>query len=150
MQLAIKEAETGIKQGHGGPFGAVVVKDGKVIGIGHNQVVSKFDPTRHGEINAIQAACKNLNTFDLSGADIYSTAEPCPMWLGACLWANINKIYFGCTIADNGAIGFRDKFFHKYLSISTENLKDRMIQIDHQECLKLFENYKNIDSKTPY
>lgn len=150
MKLAINEAELGIAQGHGGPFGAVVVKDGKVIGTGHNQVVRDMDPTWHGEIEAIQAACKNLNSLDLDGADIYTTGEPCPMCLGACLWANINKIYYGCSIADNDSIGFRDEVFYKYLSISKDKLKDRMIQIDHKECAALFKQYSKIEDKSLY
>ncbi len=150
MKLAINEAELGIAMGHGGPFGAVVVKDGKIIGSGHNQVVSALDPTWHGEIAAIQAACKNLNSFDLSGADIYTTAEPCPMCLGACLWANVNKIYYGCSIHDNDAIGFRDEVFYKYLSISDQKIKDRMIQIDRDACLELFQEYKAKADKTIY
>ncbi len=108
------------------------------------------DPTCHGEIDAIRNACKNLNTFDLSGADIYTTGEPCPMCLGAILWANINKIYYGCTIAENDMIGFRDEIFYKNLSISTEKMKDKIIQVDHKECLKLFEDYMKIKDKTMY
>lgn len=150
MKLAINEAELGIAMGHGGPFGAVIVKDGKVIGSGHNQVVGNLDPTWHGEIAAIQAACKNLNSFDLTDADIYIPAEPCPMCLGACLWANINKIYYGCSINDNDAISFRDEVFYKYLSISNKKLKERMVQIDREECLKLFKEYNESTNKTIY
>ena len=150
MKIAIKEAEKGIKLGHGGPFGAVIVKDGKVIGVGHNQVVVNNDPTCHGEISAIRDACKGISSFDLSGADIYTTGEPCPMCLGACLWANINNIYFGCAIAENDMIGFRDEIFYKNLSISTKKMKERLIQIDHDECLKLFEKYVKIKDKILY
>lgn len=150
MKMAIKEAERGIKLGHGGPFGAVVVKDGKVIGIGHNQVVANNDPTSHGEISAIRDACKCLSSFDLSGADIYTTGEPCPMCLCACFWANINKIYFGCTVAENDMIGFRDEIFYKNLSISTKKMKEKLIQIDHEECLKLFQRYMKIEDKIIY
>ena len=150
MKLAINEAELGIAQGHGGPFGAVVVKNGKVIGTGHNQVVRDLDPTWHGEIEAIQAACKNLNTFDLEDADLYTTAEPCPMCLSACLWANINKIYYGCSLSDNESIGFRDEVFYKYLSISKDRLQGRMIQIDREPCLKLFAKYNKIKDRVMY
>ena len=93
MKVAIKEAKEGIKQGHGGPFGAVIVKDGKIIGQGHNHVVVNNDPTCHGEVDAIRNACKNINSFDLKGADIYTTGEPCPMCLSAILWSNIEHIY---------------------------------------------------------
>ena len=150
MKLAIKEAEKGIKLGHGGPFGAVIVKDGKVIGVGHNQVVANSDPTCHGEISAIRDACKNISSFDLSGADIYTTGEPCPMCLVACLWANINNIYFGCTVAENEMIGFKDEVFYKKLSISTKKVKERLIQIDHDECFKLFQKYIKIKDKVLY
>ena len=150
MKLAIEEAREGIKLNHGGPFGAVVVKGGKVIGKGHNHVVVNNDPTCHGEIDAIRNACKDLNTFDLSGAEIYTTGEPCPMCLGAILWSNINKIYYGCSIEENDMIGFRDEIFYKNLSISTEKMKDKIVQIDHEECLELFKDYMKIENKTMY
>lgn len=150
MQAAIAEAEQGIALGHGGPFGAVIVKDGQIIGAGHNRVVANNDPTCHGEISAIRDACSHLSTFDLSGADIYTTGEPCPMCLGAILWANINKIYFGCTVAENEMIGFRDDIFYKHLSISTEKMSDRIVQLDHEQCLELFKKYMAIKNKTMY
>ena len=150
MKVAIEEAKNGILNGDGGPFGAVVVKDGNIIGRGHNQVLKNNDPTCHGEISAIRDACKNLNNFDLKGAEIYTTGEPCPMCLGAILWANIEKIYYGCSIKENDMIGFRDEVFYNNLSISTENMKDKLIQIDHDECLKLFEDYQNIKDKKLY
>ena len=150
MKMAVNEAKKGIKNGHGGPFGAVIVKDGVVIGIGHNKVVKSGDPTMHGEIDAIKNACKNIKTFDLKGAEIYTTGEPCPMCLGAILWANINKIYYGCTIKENEMIGFRDNIFYKKLDLSTEKMKGIIKQIDHDECLKLFEEYKNIKDKINY
>ncbi|MCH5153839.1 MAG: nucleoside deaminase [Clostridiales bacterium] len=150
MQMAIAEAEEGISSGHGGPFGAVIVRDGKVIGKGHNRVVANNDATCHGEMDAIRNACANISSFDLSGADIYTTGEPCPMCLSACLWANINKIYYGCSIAENAMIGFRDEIFYNHLSISTKNMQDKIIQIDHDECLKLFKKYMEIKNKVNY
>lgn len=150
MKLAIEEAEKGITQGHGGPFGAVIVKGDTIVGVGHNQVVANNDPTCHGEMDAIRNACKNINNFDLSGCDIYTTGEPCPMCLSALLWANINNIYYACTIKDNDEIGFRDDIFYKKLDISTERMKDHLINIDRKEGLKLFEKYKNIKDKTMY
>lgn len=150
MKMAIKEAEEGIKNGHGGPFGAVIVKDGKVVGEGHNHVVANNDPTCHGEIDAIRNACANLSSFDLAGAEIYTTGEPCPMCLGAILWANIEHIYYGCSIQENDMIGFRDEIFYKNLSISTKKMKDKITQIDHEECLKLFNKYMKIKNKTMY
>lgn len=150
MKVAIDEARKGILAGDGGPFGSVIVKDGVIIGKGHNHVVSRNDPTCHGEIDAIRNACKNINSFDLSGADIYTTGEPCPMCLGAILWANINKIYYGCSIKENDSIGFRDEIFYKNLSISTKKMKDRIIQIDHEECKELFKEYAELNDKTSY
>ena len=124
MKLAIKEAREGILNGDGGPFGAIIVKEGKIIGKGHNKVVRNNDPTCHGEVDAIRNACKELNTFDLKGADIYTTGEPCPMCLGAILWSNINNIYYGCSIQENEMIGFRDDIFYQKLNISTNNMKN--------------------------
>ncbi len=150
MKLAIKEAEEGIKKGHGGPFGAVVVKNGEVIGKGHNQVVVNNDPTCHAEVDAIRQACANIKSFNLKGCDIYTTGEPCPMCLSAVLWANIEHIYYGCTISENEMIGFRDEDFYEYLSISTNEMKNRISQIDHEECLKLFKKYMKIKDKVNY
>lgn len=148
MLEAIIEARKGIYNKDGGPFGSVIVKDGVVVGRGHNIVVGSNDPTAHGEVSAIRNACKNLNTFDLSGCEIYTTGEPCQMCLTACLWANIDKVYYGCTIADNGMIGFRDEKFDNIFG-GREKLDGYLIQIDHEACLKLFEEYKKLD-KTLY
>ena len=143
MQMAIDEALCGIKHKHGGPFGCVIVKDGKVIAKGHNHVLKNNDPTCHGEVDAIRKAGKKLNTFDLGGCDLYTTGEPCPMCLCACLWANIEKVYYGCTIKDNEKIGFRDDKFDKLLG-ERKNIKDYLVCIDRDECLKLFEEYSNM------
>lgn len=104
MEEAIKEAENGIGVGDGGPFGCVIVKDNKIVGRGHNLVVSHNDPTAHGEIIAIRNACENLGTFSLSGCQLYTTAEHCPMCLAALLWARIDKVYYGCRVADTAEI----------------------------------------------
>ena len=101
MNLAIAEARTGIHLGHGGPFGAVVVRDGTVIGSGHNMVLVAHDSTCHGEIAAIRNAEQHLGTHDLSGCELYTTGEPCPMCLAAIMWANIGRVYYGATIHDN-------------------------------------------------
>lgn len=147
MKMAIEEAEFGVKNGEGGPFGCVITKDGKVVGRGHNQVVLRRDPTCHGEIAAIRDACQNLETFDLSGCELYTTGEPCPMCFGAILWANIQKVYYGCNIEDTEEIGFRDKRFYE----NTESLKTAMFsEMDRGDCLKLYEKYKKIEKKTDY
>jgi guanine deaminase len=94
MKIAVEEAQNGIRAGHGGPFGCVIVKNNAIVGRGHNQVVLLNDPTCHGEMMAIHDACRSLGTFDLSGCDLYTTAEPCPMCLGAIYWAHLDKIYY--------------------------------------------------------
>ena len=143
MRQAIAEAREGINAGHGGPFGTVIVKDGKIVGRGHNCVILLNDPTCHGEVAAIRDAGKNLGTFDLSGCELYTTGEPCHMCLCACMWANISKIYYGCTIDDNSIIGFRDGKFDEIFG-GRDKLGDYMLEIGRDECLKLFEEYKNM------
>ena len=133
MKLALKEAYTGISKGHGGPFGAVIVKDGKVIAKGHNHVVVNNDPTCHGEIDTIRKACKKLKTFDLTGCELYTTSEPCPMCKGAIQWANISKVYYGCTVLDAEELGFRDDTFSNFEIPMEEVMKD--------ECKQLFKDY---------
>ncbi len=148
MQLAIDEAWDGISHRHGGPFGSVVVKDGEVVGRGHNVVVRDTDSTAHGEISAIRDAERRLGTFDLSGCELYTTGEPCPMCLAACLWANIDRIYYGCTIADNAAIGFRDARFDRMFGGRTA-FQDYLVQLDRDACRKLFEEFLTLD-RTDY
>ena len=147
MQLAIDEARNGIYNGHGGPFGAVIVKDGKIIAKGHNHVLITPDSTCHGEIDAIRKADKKLKTFDLSGCEIYTTGKTCPMCLFACLWANISHIYYGCTIDDNEKIGFRDGAFTRILNTDSQPLQNLFTQIDRDACLKLFEEYNSLNGK---
>lgn len=144
MQMAIDEARKGIRAGHGGPFGSVIVKDGLVIGKGHNKVVKKQNPTCHGEIEAIKVACTRLHSFDLSGCEIYTTGEPCHMCLCACMWANISKIYYGCTIADNDSIGFRDDKFNDLFG-GRDKLGGLLSQIDRPACRELFEEYLKLE-----
>lgn len=147
MFLAIDEAMKGIKKGHGGPFGTVIVKDGEIIARGHNKVLLKNDATCHGEMEAIRSASKKLNSFDLSGCELYTTGEPCPMCLGAILWSNISRVYYGCNILDTEDIGFRDKKFYEM----DETEKGKFIhELDREECLKLFQEYKKISDKKNY
>lgn len=143
MKLAIDEARKGINAGHGGPFGCVIVRDNAVIGRGHNEVVKQNDPTCHGEIMAIRDACRAMGTFDLSGCELYTTAAPCPMCAGAILWANIEKVYYGCTVSDTDAIGFRDKVFY-------DKPRDNAAELDRNECLEVFREYRDITDKTSY
>lgn len=142
MSEAIDEARKGITQKHGGPFGAVIVRDGKIIGRGHNCVLVNHDPTCHGEMMAIRDACKQIQSHDLSGAEIYTTAAPCPMCKGAILWANIDKVYYGCNTEDTDSIGFRDDVFYENWNKDTShNFGEEM---DRESCLELFETYKNM------
>lgn len=148
MKIAIEEAYDGINAGDGGPFGAVIVKDGKIIGRGHNRVVKNGDPTCHGEMEAIRDACKKMGTFDLSGSTIYTTGEPCPMCLGAILWANIEKVYYGCNVIDTERIGFRDE---KFYELSKPGNKARLqTELDRDECLKLYDEYLKKTNRTAY
>ena len=149
MNLAIAEAKVGIANGHGGPFGAVVIKDGKMIASGHNCVLKENDSTCHGEIVAIRKAEAALGTYDLSGCVLYTTAEPCPMCLPAILWANIGKVYYGCSVEDTEIIGFRDTKFEKLLGERTEALGAFLEQRDREACLRLFEEYNQMN-KTIY
>lgn len=133
MQEAIKEAYKGIFDKEGGPFGSVIVKDNKIVGRGHNQVLKNNDCTCHGEIQAIRDASKNLNTFDLSGCELYTTAAPCPMCTGAIQWANIDTVYYGCTLEDSDSIGFRDVEFQQNKLVYKE--------LNREQCLSLFKDY---------
>ena len=148
MREAINEAKKGIHRGEGGPFGSVVVKDGRIVGRGHNMVVANNDPTAHGEISAIRDACNNLNTFSLEGCELYTTAEPCPMCLAAILWSRIDKVYYGCNVMDTAEIGFDDSKF--YNALKGDNDLCSLSELDRDECLKLFKEYMAIDNKTHY
>ena len=143
MRIAIREAKHGIHHGHGGPFGAVIIKNNKLIAKGHNQVLIDNDSTHHGEIDVIRKAEHKLKTHDLSGCILYTTGEPCPMCLSAALWANIDKIYYGCSLKDNESIGFRDEKFDQMLGGRAKLPKKYLRQKDRKLCLKLFKEYKN-------
>jgi len=145
MQIAIEEAREGIYNGHGGPFGSVIVKDGVIVGQGHNMVLVNNDSTCHGEVSAIRHAEQNLNTYDLTGCVLYTTGEPCPMCLAACMWANIQQVYYGCTIEDNAIIGFRDEAFDQMFG-GREAFAEYLVPIDREACLKLFEEYSSLDA----
>lgn len=145
MQLAIKEAKTGIENQHGGPFGAVIVKNGQVVASGHNHVLANNDSTCHGEVDAIRKAERKLKTYDLSGCELYTTGEPCPMCLAAIMWANIDKVYYGCTIKDNEVIGFRDDKFDKMMGGRAGLPEGFMEEKDRDLCLELFEQYNKME-----
>lgn len=145
MELAIAEAREGISNGDGGPFGAVVVKDGVVVASGHNRVLRNNDSTCHGEIDAIRKAEQKLGTYNLSGCEIYTTGEPCPMCLFAIMWANISKVYYGCNLEDNARIGFRDRKFDKMMSDRAELPEGFLEERDREDCLAVFDEYKNME-----
>ena len=142
MQIAKENADTGILKNEGGPFGAVSVdENNNIISNGNNQVLNQKDPTAHAEIVAIREACKKLNTYDLSNCILYTSCEPCPMCLSAIIWANIKKVYYGCTKHDADKIGFRDDIIYQYLKGEKTDLID-LQEMDREECLKTFEEYQ--------
>lgn len=142
MKKAKENAENGIKNKEGGPFGAVITdQNGNIISNGNNKVICSKDPTAHAEIVAIREACKKLNTYDLSNCILYTSCEPCPMCLSAIIWANIKEIYYACTKEDAGNIGFRDDAIYDFIKGKDNNLLE-LRQIDREECIKTFEEYR--------
>ncbi len=141
FKTAIEEARNGIKNKEGGPFGAVIVKDGQIVGVGHNKVLINNDPTAHAEVTAIRDACQKLNTNDLTGCVLYTTTEPCPMCLSATVWANIKDIYYGTDRKDAAKIGFRDDAIYQYLEGTNKELINKK-QIKNKECNDLLDDYK--------
>lgn len=141
MEIANENAKKGIEKKQGGPFGAVIVdKEGNIISNGNNKVLLNNDPTAHAEIVAIRNACEKLGTYDLNGCVLYTSCEPCPMCLSAAIWANIKKIYYGCTKEDANSIGFRDDIIYEFLKGENKSLVD-LENIDRDECIKVFEKY---------
>ncbi len=140
MQLALDEAKKGMQSGKGGPFGAVVVKDGTVISTASNEVLLTNDPTAHAEIVAIRRACQTLHSFDLTGCTIYATGEPCPMCLSAIVWANIKTVYFALAANEAEKIGFRDSMIYRHLRQEETIL--HLEQMDAEEVMGLYEAYE--------
>jgi tRNA(Arg) A34 adenosine deaminase TadA len=138
MSAAIRLAIDGVAAGHGGPFGCVIVKDDQIIGRGWNQVLSKIDPTAHAEIVAIRDACQTIGSFHLSGCDLYTTCEPCPMCLSAVYWARLDRYYFGCTAQDAAAIEFADAFIHHELGLEPGKRTIPAIPLMRTEALAAF------------
>ena len=142
MNQAKQNADKGIEQKEGGPFGAVITdKNGNIISNGNNQVIKQKDPTSHAEMVAIRNACKKLDKYDLSDFILYTSCEPCPMCLSAIIWANITEVYYGCTKEDAGHIGFRDDVIYDYLKGKNKDLIN-LKQIDREECIKTFDEYQ--------
>lgn len=149
MREAIAASKESVERG-GGPFGAVIVRDGKIIARASNSVTLLNDPTAHAEVSAIRAACSSLGVFDLSGAEIYTSCEPCPMCLGAIYWAGIDKIYYGNTKQDAAAIGFDDSFIYDEIALPPLRRKVPAVELLHDEALEGFRMWDAKEDKTEY
>ena len=147
MKLGIDKARETMNKNYGGPFGAVIVKNNEVIAIASNTVLKDNDPTAHAEINAIREACKKLNTYDLSNCTLYATGYPCPMCLSAIIWANIKEVYYGTELKDAETLGFRDDHIYNFIRNNNIGKILNLSRLDREECLKLFEEYKNNNKK---
>ena len=140
-------AQNGIRNNEGGPFGAVVVKNGEIIGRGNNRVTSTNDPSAHAEVVAIRDACNTLGSFQLEGCDIYTSCEPCPMCLGAIYWARPDKVYFGCTKKDAAEIDFDDDFIYRELELPLDKRKIEFTQIMEEDAKGVFQEWANKNDK---
>ena len=154
MKIAKELSEENLKTNVGGPFGTCIVKDGKIIGRGSNHVLINNDPTAHAEIMAIREACKNINSYDLSDCELYTSCFPCPMCLSAIIWANIKKVYYGNTKEDAAEIGFRDDYIYDYIkNISNSNNKNNTLSlegIDREETIRVFKEFSKKNDKIIY
>lgn len=150
MRMAIRLSEKNVAEAKGGPFGAVIVKNGKLIAKSANKVTLTNDPTAHAEVSAIRLACKKLQTFDLSGCVIYTSCEPCPMCLGAIYWARLDTIYYANTKTDAAAIGFDDQFIYEELELKMEQRKLPIIQLMRNEALPAFKQWELSPMKIEY
>lgn len=151
MQKAIEESKANMENNYqeGGPFGAVIVKDGEIISAAHNTVVSSKDATAHAEVNAIRMASQKLNTHDLAGCTLYTSAEPCPMCLSAIIWANIKEVYYANTKKDADDIGFRDDVIYEYLKGNNKTIIN-LHRMESEEALDVFKKFKELNNKIIY
>ena len=150
MRRAIALALDNVRSGQGGPFAAIVVKEGRIIAEGANRVTAANDPTAHAEIVAIREACRALGSFRLSGCELYTTCEPCPMCLGAIYWARPARVYFGATAADAAAAGFDDAVIYNELKVPPGNRRIPMGQLLREDSLAIFSAWKQQEGKVPY
>ena len=150
LRKAIRLAKEGMRNNHGGPFGAIVVKDGKIIGKGRNLVSSTNDPTAHAEVVAIRDACNKLQDFQLDGCTIYCSCEPCPMCLGAIYWARPDKIVYACSREDAAAISFDDNFIYKEIAIPPSERSIPALQLLREEGLQVFQEWEKKEDRTKY
>ena len=145
MMKALQLARMNSNKMNGGPFGAVVVKDGKIIATGVNSVLELNDPTAHAEIVAIRNACKKLNNYQLDDCEIYSSCEPCPMCMGAIYWARPKKVYFAATRKDAAEAGFDDEFIYTEIALDMKDRKIPTEQLLHDEAKDIFDHWNNLD-----
>lgn len=150
MERAVSLARRGMLRGDGGPFGAVVVRDGQVIGEGWNQVLSTNDPTAHGEICAIRDACARLGTFSLAGCEIHTTGQPCPMCFGAILWARIEVVYYGFRVEDAAEVGFDDREFFTQISLPADQRAVPSRESNRPQALALLREYASLPAARRY
>ena len=154
MKIAKELSDDNLKTNVGGPFGACIVKNGEIVGKGSNHVLKNNDPTAHAEIMAIRDACKNINSYDLSGCELYTSCYPCPMCLSAIIWSNIKHVYYGNTKEDAAKIGFRDDFIYSYIGQLNKGNEDSSVldltQIDREETIKNFKDFMKKEDKTIY
>jgi tRNA(Arg) A34 adenosine deaminase TadA len=150
IQRAIELAHNGAVQNEGGPFGAVIVKEGQIIGKGNNKVVSTNDPTAHAEILAIREACQHLSSYQLTGCTIYTSCEPCPMCLGAIYWARPDRIVYACTRQDAATINFDDEFIYKEILLPLDQRKIPAHQCEREQGLSVFRMWENKTDKVEY
>lgn len=150
MRAAIALSAQNMKDNTGGPFGAVVVKDGQIIGRGSNKVTSSNDPTAHAEVVAIRDACRNLDDFSLAGCEIYTSCEPCPMCLSAIYWARLEKIYFANTQHDAAEIDFDDRFLYEEVALEKEERSLPSVPLLRDEAIKVFDEWRSKTDKIPY
>lgn len=150
MRIAIRLSNQNVKKALGGPFGAVIVKNGKIIAKSANKVALTQDPTAHAEVSAIRMACKKTGSFDLSGCVLYASCEPCPMCLGAIYWARIDRIYYANTKADAADIGFDDQFIYDEIALPFKNRRVGLQQLLRNEALEAFKLWNKSEMKTSY
>jgi guanine deaminase len=150
MRRAIALALENVRSGRGGPFGAIVVKDGRIIATGANRVTSTNDPTAHAEIVAIREACRKLGDFQLTGCDLYTTCEPCPMCLGAIYWARPGRVFYAGVAADAADAGFDDAFIYEEMQKQRAARRIPMTELLRDEALKVFAEWKRKVDKVPY
>lgn len=150
MEQAVRIAHENVLAGHGGPFGAIVVKDGQIIGVGRNEVTATNDPTAHAEMQAIRAACRHLRHFQLTGCEIYTSCEPCPMCIGAIYWARPKAVYYACTKEDAAEAGFDDRFIYGQIALPMEKRQIEMKQIYPATSGLPFQAWKQSTARTDY